>query len=336
MAIAGILKGNRKLILGKAESTYGTDPTPAVAANELYPDSWNLEPKGKNIERRRWGATFRNTGTYSGAKMCEFTCKFPAICGPVVATNLTVPDYDIFMLSAGWSSATSGSPVDTVTYTLDSTAAQASNTLYDYTYEDGDANAYLVEANGCVNDWKFTAKEGEGAFFEFSGMGLYVKPVDVSAPSLASINYLNDTDSAPAINGTLTIGGAAFTVSALELNGGVEVQPRMSIGSGTEGYAGFIATRPVGSQISGKLTMELKDQSTDDRFASISAETTAALSLALTTSAGDTLTIAAPALQFTGTSIDWEQATVIIEQEFVLRDSTDAGDDALTFTFSNA
>jgi len=335
MAQANMLRGNQGKLLAKIEAAYGTDPTPTVGANAvLVSGPPKIVPVINMIPRSLFKHTLASAGEFAGSAWYKYTHKFRAICAPDPSSNpLPEPDYSPFLQASGLLLASTGSPLDTHTYTLSSKTAQSSLTQYFYIPQDAPTNEDLFQTNGCVNNLKFTCSEDAGAFFEFDGMGRYVEPVSLTASG--DPTYIDLNDSMPGKNATFTIHGVAFNVTNLEIDLGMTVEPIPDIGgAATHGRAGFYVTRGLGSSIKGKLTAVLTPESVHNRWAFVTAETLGAFSLALLSPGGTQLTIVAPAFQFTNPDFDIEKAKVIVDQPFVMRDSADTGDDAISFVFT--
>lgn len=328
-----ILQGRVGILLAKIESTYGTDPTPVVGSNAVLVTEFTMKPMQAMNDKRRLGPSFSSYGWAPGSRMCEYSITCPLIGGGDPGGGaLAEPHFSALLQAAGMGLASTGSPVDTHTYTPDSTSAQVSVTLYLYVFVDGHANCELFEANGCVHNAKINATAGEPVTITFEGKGLFVKPVSVSAASAPT--YTHPKDSMVAKNATLTFGGTARVVRDFELDLGMEPTERPSIGSGVDGYAGFYLSRDLGGSITGNFTVEMELQSSYDRWAAVDAGTEAAFVLTLDSADGDRANITASGLQLGSPEPDFTPGVNTYKQPFALIQQTDAGDDALSIAIS--
>jgi len=335
MAQTDVIAGNKALILGKAEATYGTDPTPDVANNALYCMEYKIEPVIDLKDIKRFGPTFTSRGKLPGAKYCKFSFKFPFVGAPDPGGgNLAEPDYSPILQACGFALASTGAPVDTHTFTPSSSQAQPSVTFFAYLFEDGHTNAELYELNGAVGNVKVEIKAGEAVAIMFEGEGLYVKPITVSAPALGSLAYVDPTDEMPAINATFTVGGAAFFIRDFEIDLRWSMDRRLAVGGGVEGVAGIYLTRAPNVSCGGKMTMEMKKQSTDDRWQDIADSVLGVLSIIIDSIGGTRLNIAAPALQLLSPTFNPEVGVIVYDQPYDLQQTTDEGDDYVTFTLT--
>lgn len=326
MATQNVIQSELALILAKPESAYGTDPTPTEAANAIVVREFSMTTEVEMIDRSRLRPTFSSPGAAQGMVHCAFEFSCPATGSPDPDTDpLAEPDYGIFLDASGMAGASTGSPVDTWTYTPDSTST-ASVTLYVYLFRD-DGSADLYEINGARMGWELTGSSGDVIAWNFSGLGLYNDPA-AGSPTLANVAYNEALDDAVLKGGTVTVGGTTRNISEFSIAWNREPQVRPDF-TGTHGVAGIHLSSPIGQSITGSFNPELRLEATYDHLDKILGETKEALVIQWDTAGGSRVTVNAPALQQGSFSYDEDSGIWRLGQEFYLCDDADTGDDAI-------
>lgn len=323
-----LLQGRVAILLSKKEVTYGTDPSPVVGSDAIVITEFTVDPEQSMPERVRIGPSWTSRGPAPGSRMQKFKFTMPFIGGgdPGVG-DLAAPPWSPHLQAAGCKLTSTGSPVDTHTFAPSTSQAQVSLTHYLYIFQDGHANCELFEINGAVNSAKINFAAGKPATITCEGQGLFTKPTTVSAA--ASPAYAHPEGSMVCKNATLTIGGTAFVIPTLELDFGMEITDRESIGTGVDGYAGFYLGRSPGKWIGGSFDVEAQPSSSYDRWAAVDAGSEANLVLTIDGLGGDRVSITSSGLQLLSPSTEFKNP-MAYKQPYALNDQTDAGDDCVS------
>lgn len=167
MAASGGLLTNRTVLLAKIESVYGTDPTPAVSANEVEVFGLTIKTVNSKVERKPlraslsplanakskwlWDISFetelKNSGTAGTPGRLSPLFKS---CGMLETDNTTVSDV-----------YTPSTPSGSCTLWI---------------YKDG----LLYKANGCRGDFEITCEAGKIPMVKWNFKGIYVTPADAT------------------------------------------------------------------------------------------------------------------------------------------------------------
>ncbi len=169
---------------------------------------------------------------------------------------------------------------------------------------------------------------GKAAMIEFTFTGVWVAPTDAG---IISPNYPAQLPIRFA-NSTMTIGGSwSPCVQSVEIDAGNEVVGReCQTSSDGSGYINAIITD---RNVVGTINPEAELVATEDVYGDWIAHNENALSIALTDGT-DTITIAAPKLQYTNIQDGDRNGIIIDEIEFQCSRNSDAGNDELTIDFS--
>lgn len=161
--------------------------------------------------------------------------------------------------------------------------------------------------------------------WEFSGVW-----VDPTATSLIAPTY--PTVIPPALLGaTITVGGSAYRLPGFEIDMGNTVAYRQDANNA----AGYLATVVSNRKPVLKISPEALALGTKDWYADMKSGATAAVSIAVGSTSGNTLTLAAPVAQLTAAPQDEDRDGVLADGlTLLLCRSAAAGDDELTITFS--
>jgi hypothetical protein len=216
---------NRRGILAKIESTYGTDPTPTVSSDEIQVMDlkWGFESP-RMLDRptvrtsfgklkQVWGDTLGNV---------SFSVEFK---GPGSAYSASVrPEMDVLLRACAMSVTVDTTPgSETCTY---KPASSSLESITIYFYEDGMRHILT----GCVGKVDFAWNAGDYGKANFTFIGHIATPTDTALPT-----FSYDT-TAPAVvkNGAFTIGGTSLTIATLtcDLGNEISMPPDLSASDG--------------------------------------------------------------------------------------------------------
>lgn len=180
---------------------------------------------------------------------------------------------------------------------------------------------------GAVANWTLRGEYGRPAVFDWELLGVWQTPADVA---LLTPTY--DTAIPPRVAGaTFTIGGTAYKVGSFELSMGNTLYLREDITKASGYFAACIPNRKPTFRCSVEATV----LATKDWYANHAAGTEQAISLAIGSASGNTITIAHPKAQLMEAPQDEDAGgTLKHTLSFQLNNNSAAGDNELTFTFS--
>ncbi len=191
------------------------------------------------------------------------------------------------------------------------------------TYIDGE----VKKLAGAMGTFKIICETGKIVMLEWTFRGKWVDPVDTAilAPTYPTIKPLRFA------NGTFTIASWVPKVAKLEIDLGAEIILREDAAEATA--TGISTALITNRKVVGNFDPEMELIATEDYHADWKASTEQALSLALTDGT-DTITIAAPKLQYTNIQEGDRNGVAVEEIDFQCNRSASAGDDELTIDFS--
>jgi len=302
----------RRILAGKIETTIGTAETLTATEAAMNIRDVEVQSEIESIERPGQSAfsplcssragdtgrvTFTTDLTGDGAAGTPlWASTFLPACGFVVATGTFSPN-----------SAAPGSATKTCTIGV---------------YQDG----LFKRLKGCQGTAVINLPAGRPASIDFDFMGVWDAPTDVAllTPTYPTVKPLRFVSS------TLTLGGSGFTpLSSITIDLGNDIAMREDATTAS----GYISALIGGRRITGSMNPEATLVGTEDYYGDWIALTEQALSLTLTDGT-DTVTIAAPKLQFTNVQEGERDNLQTDDIEFQCNRSAAAGDDELTIDFS--
>lgn len=305
------IKWNRRLILVKKETVYGTDPDP-VGTDAIEALEAEITPLAGDVEE------LELTRPYFGAPLAiPVNTHVMAEFGvPLAGSGAagTAPAYAVLLEICGHAEtvvADTSAAYDPVSSDEDSA------TLYFY------VGPNLHAAVGCRGAITGISLPRNGVpRINFAITGLYVGPIDAVAPT-PDFSGFQTPRPVSAVNTACTIHTFAGPVESIELEYGQEVEHRDLIN---------LARVEIGDRrITGTIAIEAPDVADLDLFAIQQAATTDALSIVHGTAAGHIVEIAAPEVQIT--EIGYGESGGIALLELGVRLLPDAGDDDIKITF---
>lgn len=300
MAIVGGLLSRRCLMLIKAETVYGTDPTPAGT------DAVMVEDLKRSIittprTRESLNANMIDSPAIAGAIYAGRDFNIPIAGGASVGV---APEWGAALIACGCTETIVA--VTSTTYTPNPAYALGA-TIYD------ELDGIREELNGVVGNAVLTLQPGKPADLAFSMKGLFVNPVDqaISTPTF-------DGTHPPAVmGGTATWGGDALIFRKLSLDLGSVVAERESL-SATTGYQGF---KIAGRSPKGSFTAEFDKVANHNFYNKYTTNTSHAASF-IWGSAGNRFTLTLPVCRITGFSRSSDKGIEVVDVSFTCHDST--------------
>lgn len=307
----------RQIILAKIESTYGTDPTPTTSSNAVEVFNLTLTPQSTVVDRRPHGVSLSRPATFNTKKkyQLKFDCEIKGS-----GTAGTAPRYSPLLKACNLGETVTGGV--SVVYAPSSTTYQ-SCTIWFY------ADGIRYVATGCVGNVEFDFQTGKQGLMHFTFDGIYSIPTDVTFPTGMT---LDSVTALPCEGMTATFGSYSFIAESCKINVGNTVSERESL-IAADGIVGFQVTdrNPEGT-----ITPEavLRATTNADFWSYWDAGTTKALSLALTGSAGNIVTIAASTCTIKEVKLGDRNGINTFEIPFILGRASTAGDDEFSITLT--
>jgi len=305
MANTAPLLQRKKLLGGSEETTWGTSPSITSALTATIYDAkmvpGDLFSAGKRAPHGHYQG---NIKAIAGAQVGTLTFRQELCYGDAFVAMLTGAGY---VLATGtYSPTTNMANLKPWSFRL---------------WEDG---RYKPLA-GAMGTCQITGSSGGLVYANWTWQGVWGTVSDEAMKTQAPIA----TTPYRAKGATLTIGAAAIPyVGTFTVDLGVSVEPRMDV----EASAGVLHYVVAGREP--KISLDTEARTGGAPFAAMLAGTEAAFSLALEDATGNSLTIAAPKVQYVGIG-DEEREGILIDP-VDLQCNASSGDDELTFTAAAA
>ena len=310
MAISGPLSGRRRVVLVDLETERGTGVTPTTPLDAFDP---RLQITAPFVDRKPHGVSAGHRTGVVGERTGEFTCKCELRGDGDASDGGLDGGLAVMMQCCGWK-------LSAGVYSPQSIAA-SQNTCSIWSYEDG----RVKKLSGCSGTFEIEGEYGKPVSITFTMSGVWITPADVALPTptrnstvpprLASCTYTLDAAAAP-YTGTVRI------------DAGSQVMPRSDITAAAGVVHYFVGDRDP----SIALDFEAATVANHGLHAALLAHTTVALILTIGASAGNIITIAAPALQYKEIGDEDRDGILIDPVTCVPTLNNDAGDDELTIT----
>ena len=303
----------KQVILAKIESTYNTDPTPTVSANEVFVDSFEESNEGLRILERNGP---KNTlGPLA-----------PVYAGTLKALTITVrargsgtagtpPEAGPLLRACGFGETIVAST--SVTYAPVSSGFES---VTIYRYYDGKLHKYT----GCIGNMTLSQDTGDFHVLTFNLFGHFVSETDV-----ALVTPVYDTaQPIAAINGTFTFDSYNAIINNLAFDMGNTIAEAVDY----NGSDGFGTIRITDRNVTGSFDPEDVLVATYDFWTEFVGSTTAAMSTAALGTAGNQIALSFPALKITNVSPGDRDGILTRTIEFAAVES--AGDDQVSIAFT--
>lgn len=305
---------SRYVALAKVESTYNTDPTPTASDDAILVENLQIGRPVEIVERNEdignnSLSPFRPiVGRYYGQVSFDVELKGSGAAG-------TAPDLGVLLLACGFDETVVAST--SVTYAPVSTSMD-SITLY--LYRDGVRHRFT----GCRGNVAFRFPAGGKPIAAFTFSGHYVTPDDQSVPTPT----LDSTVPAAVRNTSFSVGSYSAVISSLDVDMGNSVNANDDI-NGADGYGVMTIT---GRSAQGSIDPEATLVATRDWFGVWVGGTAEALTITIGSTAGNILTVTAPALVHREISDGDRNGILTYDIPFTLARSS--GDDEISLAFT--
>lgn len=274
---------NKKILLLKRESEYGTDSEPTVSANAIDASQIKFDYQGDLLVRDSLRGSLSRPQPIMGQKWAEisFTCELKG--GGTKGTAARIGDA---LVACGFAETVSAG--SSVTYQPADTGF-LSATLYFYEQQDtGDCRLHKI--TGARGDVTLNMESGKFGTLEFKFQGAYNEPTEVSDPNAPTF----ETTLPPIIeSSTFTLNSVNTLIAqAVKISMNNEVVKHDDLNS-PSGLKGFLIT---GRKPSGTMNPESVLAATHDFYGDWADATARALSIVVGSASGNKITITAPKL----------------------------------------
>ncbi len=308
----------KALILAKKETTYGADPTPTVAANALLVRNLKLTPVGDPLERDLLRSTLSNLPFVRGIQHYELSFE-TELKGTGTAGSLPAFGWEGVLFQACRMTETISAGVS-ITYEPNSDDdGGESCTIYVYA-----GGGVLHQLHGCRGTFKMNFEAGNYGTVAWKFNGLYEAPTDAS-PSSATYS---DIVPPRFLNVALTVDSYSPVFEKFEIDINNTVAARKNANSATGITEWIISGRKPQGSFDPEATLEATNPFWDDW--NDAAEM--ALTCTLGATAGNIITISAPAIQYR--DIAWADRNGILAYEVPFSLAEDSGNDELSIVFT--
>lgn len=205
------IRFERKAVLAKIESAYGTDPTPTGGANAVLLKAVEVNPiNGERIPREIIRAGYGNMAGWLVGRHVSITARIDLASSGTLGT---APAFGPLLRACGLAETiTADTKVD---YTRIDTGFE-SNTIY-FNHEGTRHIATGVRGNG-----KFRFTKNRPPEIELNLLGLWVSDSAVALPALTTTAWKDPLPSTKANTPTYTIDAQAVAASSFELDLGMD------------------------------------------------------------------------------------------------------------------
>ncbi len=309
---------NKRILLAKEESVYGTDPTPDVSNNAIDAEKIEIAYEGDVLERNPMRGHLSPVEPGLGKRSIKISFDVEIKGSGAAGTAAKLGD---LLEACGFAETVSAG--SSVLYAPSSTTMK-SVTLYLYDLQDS-GSATLHKIKGARGTVAINAEAGMFAKFSFTFYALYTLPSDVAAPSAPTYGSVKP----PVVeSATLTLNSiTSLIVQAISLDMQNQVQASDDINS-VSGISGFNIT---GRKPTGKIAPEAVTLAAYDFWTDWGAATARAASVVIGSVAGNKVTITMPKL--TIDNIQAGERSGILIRDLPFRASANSGNDEVTIKF---
>jgi len=316
-------RSKQKILLGKEEASYATDPTPTLASNAIDAKDIKINYVGEVLERDLQRESISPVASKLGKRSIEisFTCELKGS-----GTAGTAPAIGDLLEACGFAESsghTGGS--SSVLYKPASTGHK-SITFYLYDVQAETGNYRLHEVNGARGNANIILEAGQIPRIEFSFKGKYVLPIDTADPGNAT--YESTTPPVVSSSSFSLNSVGTLVIQSVNVDIANEVSERPDLDDATS-IAGFMIT---GRKPNGSFNPEAVLLATYDFWTDWVGATQRALSVVCGATAGNICTITAPKVIID--AISEGDRNGIRTEDIPFRLSLDSGDDELVLSFT--
>lgn len=250
----------KRTILAKIESTYGTDPSPTGAANAILARNLNITPlEAAMVERNVVLPFFGNFGAVPGSAFVKFDFEVE-LAGAGAAG--TVPGYGVLLRACGHSETVN---VGTNVIYAPISASFESCTIY------FNVDGVQHKATGCRGTVSLDFSNEGIPVYKFVITGIYSAPTDTALPSLTLTAFQKPLP-VNKVNTTFTLHSYSAIVDKFSVDVGNSVVAKDYVNTTQD-------VRILDRKTKAKVAMEAVAVATKDWFAISRAGTTAAMTL---------------------------------------------------------
>ncbi|RJF94803.1 hypothetical protein D3874_03025 [Oleomonas cavernae] len=287
-------KWEQKIVLLKAEATYGVDSVPVGGSNAVMTYNGSIEPlKADKVERDLDGGRLGNEGALIVGEhmMISFEVEAAGAGTPLG----TAPGYGPALIACAMAETVVATtrvdykPVD---------SGETSASIYFY------IGRLRHKALGCRGTVKLVGAALAIPRFQFSFMGLYGGIADAAMPS-ATLTAFKDPEEVSFANTVITLHGTTLGVKSFEVDFGVE-----NVYRNNTNYEGinYVDRKAVGT-----ILFEAPDILTKDWIATIKTETRDVLSITHGSAAGKKVIVTGSKTQLVDPQYQEDQKLLMIQ-----------------------
>lgn len=305
------MKSNKKLLIAKLETTYGTDATPTVGTDDILISNFTINPLNvRYAERNHALPYFGGRGQINVGDTMQMECDIEMSGAGAVAT---IPEYGVLLRACAMAETVTPT-TGPVTYSLISDAEESASI---YFYWDG-VRHKMLGAFGSA-EWKLS--EGQIPYIHVTFEGLY-GGIAEAAPGTPVLTGFQKPLAITRTNTTFTLHGYAAPLASLTI---------------TQGNEHVYKNRPNSERMhftnrvtKGQVVIECPKPTVKDFFTICRNGTEGALALTHGTAAGNKAILSAGQVQLTNprTSEGDNMVMLTMDMNFI---PTDAGNDELTY-----
>lgn len=304
----------KSVLLVKAETTFGTDPTPTEALNSIIVADAEIKENINPVSRNVHWAYLGEIPSLSGEKFCELSFKVDLYGSGSVNT---APRVGALLVACGLAQTIQSGT--SITYTPTSSSI-GSCTIYFWK----DGRKYII--SGCRGDMKLTYDAGQFVTAEFTMKGVYAAPTVVANPTCTYESTAKLPPICLSSNFTYNAKTTLVTKSVeLALNNTLAKKQSLSASTGITGF-----------EITGRAPTVIIDPEcqleTSYTFRTDQLTTTKAVTVVASRATGNIITLNIP--YFNITKIDYADREGILVEKIEGQAADSSGDDGLTLVFS--
>ena len=306
------MKSERKLVMLKAESTYGTDAVPVVGTDAFAPIDFAWGDAGKaTADSVEYSAGYFGAGDSFVVNM-QRSCSFVL---PIVGGGTPLgTNYPAAILAAYRACGHASVVVASTSVTLNPVSSGEEGASL-YANEDG----LLRKMVGCRGSMKWTLEENKIGRVQVSLMGLYSTPTDQTL-TLPTLPTLQKPVGFNKSNTTVTLGSLALKCSSVAVDEGR-----------THAYRNLVGVEDIVVQNCKpmvELKFELPTVAQKSLYAELEVATAQALSIAHGTVAGNKFTLAGARAVLLDLNEQKDRGQIFVTAKFELRPTS--GNDQYT------
>lgn len=305
----------KSVLLAKAETVYGTDPTPTGAANALLCYDADVKETHEVIERNAQWNFLGRAPSLKGESYCEVSFKIDVYGSGQAAL---APRIGALLKACGMAETIQSGA--SVTYTPTSTPTSSATI---YLYKDGRLHIITGARGNC----KLTYDSGKPLVAEFSMKGIYADP---SVSANATCTYESNATNPPVCKSSAFTYNSKTTLvtKTVELDLGNTIAKRQSLSAAT-GVAGFEVTdRKPTVSIDPECQVETSYTFRTDMLNGALKQ----ISVVATRAAGNIITLTVP--KFNITKVEYADREGILVEKLEGEATVNTTDDELTVVFS--